>query len=183
MFVVFQSDDEDNEAYRIALLKKVAKVAKIQENYHLACKKYTQAGDKMKAMQMLLKSGDKEKIMFFAQHSRQPDIYVMAANFLQVHVGSSHPHAVRPGGEHQGPRELGRVTIVLQRSGSGLSLFWRGATDGGSAIAARRVCRLVTRWFGFSGGPRLSCLSTNDGEMCFWSVRVGRLSLCSRVLL
>jgi len=78
-----KSDDEDNEAYRIALLKKVAKVAKIQENYHLACKKYTQAGDKMKAMQMLLKSGDKEKIMFFAQHSRQPDIYVMAANFLQ----------------------------------------------------------------------------------------------------
>uniref|UniRef100_A0A7S1IHP5 Guanine nucleotide-binding protein subunit beta-like protein n=1 Tax=Eutreptiella gymnastica TaxID=73025 RepID=A0A7S1IHP5_9EUGL len=78
-----KTDNEDDEAYRIALLKKVAKVAKIQESYHLACKKYTQAGDKMKAMQMLLKSGDKEKIMFFAQHSRQPDIYVMAANFLQ----------------------------------------------------------------------------------------------------
>lgn len=78
-----KTDDEDEEAYRIALLKKVAKVAKIQESYHLACKKYTQAGDKMKAMQMLLKSGDRERIVFFAQHSRQPDIYVMAANFLQ----------------------------------------------------------------------------------------------------
>eukprot|EP00667_Euglena_gracilis_P000441 EG_transcript_441 len=78
-----KTEDEDAEAYRIALLKKVAKVAKIQESYHLACKKYTQAGDKLKAMQMLLKSGDKERIIFFAQHSRQPDIYVMAANFLQ----------------------------------------------------------------------------------------------------
>lgn len=61
-----KTDNDDDEAYRIALLRKVAKVAKIQESYHLARKKYTRAGDTMKAMQMLLKSGDKEKIMFFA---------------------------------------------------------------------------------------------------------------------
>lgn len=35
-------------------------------------------------MQVLLKSGDVEKITFFAGVSRQKEIYVMAANFLQT---------------------------------------------------------------------------------------------------
>eukprot|EP01012_Entosiphon_sulcatum_P045924 TRINITY_DN6146_c0_g1_i1.p1 TRINITY_DN6146_c0_g1~~TRINITY_DN6146_c0_g1_i1.p1 ORF type:complete len:1449 (+),score=295.84 TRINITY_DN6146_c0_g1_i1:53-4399(+) len=78
-----KSEDEEAEAYRISLLKKIAKVAKAQECWHLACKKYTQAGDKLKAMKVLLRSGDKEKIIFFASHSRQKEIYVLAANFLQ----------------------------------------------------------------------------------------------------
>ena len=34
-------------------------------------------------MKALLKSGDTEKIVFFAGVSRQKDIYVMAANYLQ----------------------------------------------------------------------------------------------------
>lgn len=36
------------------------------------------------AMKALLKSGDTEKIVFFAGVSRQRDIYVMAANYLQT---------------------------------------------------------------------------------------------------
>lgn len=47
----------------------VAKILKRQGNYHLACKKYTQAGDKVKAMKCLLKSGDTDKIVFFASES------------------------------------------------------------------------------------------------------------------
>ena len=35
------------------------------------------------AMKSLLKSGDTEKIIFFAGVSRQKEIYVMAANYLQ----------------------------------------------------------------------------------------------------
>lgn len=34
-------------------------------------------------MKALLKSGDTEKIIFFANVSRQREIYVMAANYLQ----------------------------------------------------------------------------------------------------
>ena len=34
-------------------------------------------------MKVLLKSGDTEKIVFFAGVSRQKEIYVMAANYLQ----------------------------------------------------------------------------------------------------
>ena len=37
----------------------------------------------MKAMKCLLKSGDTEKICFFASVSRNRDIYILAANYLQ----------------------------------------------------------------------------------------------------
>ena len=37
----------------------------------------------LQAMKALLKSGDTEKIVFFAGVSRQKEIYVMAANYLQ----------------------------------------------------------------------------------------------------
>ncbi len=43
-----------------------------------------QAGDKLRAMKSLLRSGDTEKIIFFAGVSRQRDIYILAANYLQV---------------------------------------------------------------------------------------------------
>ena len=78
-----KTDNDDEEQYRISLLKKIAKVAKEQESWHLACKKYTQAGERVKAMKMLLRTGDTEKIIFFANHSRNTEIYVLAANYLQ----------------------------------------------------------------------------------------------------
>jgi len=74
----------ETEELRNALLAKVGKVLKRQGNFHLACKKYTQAGDKVKAMKCLLKSGDTEKIVFFAGVSRSRDIYILAANHLQT---------------------------------------------------------------------------------------------------
>jgi hypothetical protein len=46
-----------------------AQAAKAQGLYHLACKKYTQAGDRLRAMRALIKSGDVEKIVFFAGES------------------------------------------------------------------------------------------------------------------
>ena len=70
-------------AARNALLCRVAKLCKKQGSYHLATKKYTQAGEKLKAMKSLLRSGDTEKIIFFAGVSRHRDIYILAANYLQ----------------------------------------------------------------------------------------------------
>lgn len=78
-----KSNSQEDEEYRISLLKKIAKVAKAQESWYLACKKYTQAGDRVKAMKCLLRSGDTEKIVFFANHSRTDEILVLAANYLQ----------------------------------------------------------------------------------------------------
>ncbi|KAG2455575.1 IF140 protein, partial [Polypterus senegalus] len=71
------------EATRRQVLEQIADSCMRQGNYHLATKKYTQAGNKLKAMRALLKSGDTEKIMFFAGVSRQKEIYIMAANYLQ----------------------------------------------------------------------------------------------------
>ncbi|KAF4520566.1 hypothetical protein B566_EDAN011119 [Ephemera danica] len=78
---VSKRDADDVENIRI--LVKMAECAQSQSNYHLAAKKFTQAGDKVRAMKALLKSGDTEKIVFFTNVSRQKDIYVMAANYLQ----------------------------------------------------------------------------------------------------
>ncbi len=43
-------------------------------------------------MKALLRSGDTEKIVFFAGVSRQKDIYMMAANYLQVGLGGPPTH-------------------------------------------------------------------------------------------
>lgn len=70
-------------ARRAEILGTLAKLCRKQGSFQLACKKYTQAGDKLKAMQSLLKSGDTEKIVFFAGTARQPNIYIIAGNYLQ----------------------------------------------------------------------------------------------------
>ncbi|XP_075422551.1 intraflagellar transport protein 140 homolog isoform X2 [Ascaphus truei] len=80
---VSKDSKELSEEARRELLERVADCCMRQGNYHLATKKYTQAGNKLKAMRSLLKSGDTEKIMFFAGVSRQKEIYIMAANYLQ----------------------------------------------------------------------------------------------------
>ena len=74
---------EGSEEVRVAALDKIAEACFLQANYHLATKKWTQAGMRHKAMKALLKSGDTDKIVFFANVSREPEIYVLAANYLQ----------------------------------------------------------------------------------------------------
>ncbi|XP_075890571.1 intraflagellar transport protein 140 homolog [Nelusetta ayraudi] len=78
------TDSKDlSEQARKELLESIADCCMRQGNYHLATKKYTQAGNKAKAMRALLKSGDTEKIIFFANVSRQKELFIMAANYLQ----------------------------------------------------------------------------------------------------
>uniref|UniRef100_A0A1A7YB87 Intraflagellar transport 140 homolog n=1 Tax=Iconisemion striatum TaxID=60296 RepID=A0A1A7YB87_9TELE len=72
-----------SEEARKELLEKIADCCMRQGNYHLATKKYTQAGNKLMAMRALLKSGDTEKIVFFANVCRQKELFIMAANYLQ----------------------------------------------------------------------------------------------------
>uniref|UniRef100_A0A182S5V1 Uncharacterized protein n=1 Tax=Anopheles maculatus TaxID=74869 RepID=A0A182S5V1_9DIPT len=72
------------EGERIALLLRLGDILQEQGDYHAATKKFTQAGDRVRAMKSLLKSGDTDKIIFFAGMSRQKDVYVMAANYLQA---------------------------------------------------------------------------------------------------
>ncbi|XP_042294729.1 intraflagellar transport protein 140 homolog [Sceloporus undulatus] len=80
---ISKDSKELSEDSRRQLLEQIADCCMRQGNYHMATKKYTQAGNKVKAMRALLKSGDTEKIVFFAGVSKQREIYIMAANYLQ----------------------------------------------------------------------------------------------------
>ncbi|CAJ0957557.1 unnamed protein product [Ranitomeya imitator] len=91
---VSKNSKELSEEARRELLERIADCCMRQGNYHLATKKYTQAGNKLKAMRSLLKSGDTEKIVFFAGVSRQKEIYIMAANYLQSLDWRQDPHIV-----------------------------------------------------------------------------------------
>ena len=71
------------EARRKELLLKLARALRKQGSLKLATKKYAQAGDRIKAMKCLLKSGETDRIVFFANVSRSPEIYILAANYLQ----------------------------------------------------------------------------------------------------
>ncbi|XP_055845818.1 intraflagellar transport protein 140 homolog [Episyrphus balteatus] len=73
-------DDES----RARILTQLGELLQEQGDYHSATKKFTQAGDKIRAMKSLLKSGDTDKIVFFANMSRQREVYIMAANYLQA---------------------------------------------------------------------------------------------------
>lgn len=75
--------DEMTEEHRNEVLVQIGELLQEQGDYHSATKKFTQAGDKIRAMKSLLKSGDTDKIVFFAGMSRQKEIYIMAANYLQ----------------------------------------------------------------------------------------------------
>lgn len=76
-------DDINDNEQRINILIQLGDILQEQGDYHTATKKFTQAGNKIRAMKSLLKSGDTEKICFFASMSRHKDVYIMAANYLQ----------------------------------------------------------------------------------------------------
>lgn len=91
-------DDMPNVQERKQVLETVAELCLQQGAYSAAAKKFTQAGDKLsvcwynlynaqfpfQAMRALLKSGDIQKIRFFANTARNKEIYILAANFLQT---------------------------------------------------------------------------------------------------
>ncbi|XP_060521943.1 intraflagellar transport protein 140 homolog [Cylas formicarius] len=84
-----------DEELRLDVLRTLAETLTSQGDYRLATKKFTQAGDKISAMKALLKSGDTEKVVFFAGVSRQREIYVMAANYLQTLDWQNRPDVLR----------------------------------------------------------------------------------------
>ena len=74
---------------------RVAAILQRNGNFTLACKLYTQARQKVKAMQCLLHSGETKKIMAFAQTARNKEVYVLAANFLQNADWHNDPEMMR----------------------------------------------------------------------------------------
>lgn len=78
-----RTKDSVKESIRQGMLLRVAKQVQKNGNFPLACKMFTQAKQKVKAMQSLLHSGDQTKIINYAQTAKNPEVYVLAGNFLQ----------------------------------------------------------------------------------------------------
>jgi len=75
--------EDFDKSERMNILLRLAQCCKEQSSYHLACKKYTQAGDKQRAMMCLIKSADTEKIIYYAAMTKKREIFILAANYLQ----------------------------------------------------------------------------------------------------
>lgn len=69
---------------RKEILGDLGRALKKQGSFALASNKYTQAGDRVRAMKCLLRGGDTKAIIQFASITRNAEIYKMAANYLQT---------------------------------------------------------------------------------------------------
>ena len=76
--------DERGRREREAMLVRLAELCRDQGAHHLACKKYTQAGDSVAAIKCLIRSGDVDKIVYYASMSKKPDVFLLAAHHLQT---------------------------------------------------------------------------------------------------
>lgn len=68
---------------RKEILSNLGRALKKQGSFLLASKKYTQAGDRIRAIKCLLRNGDTKAVIQFASISRNEEIYKLAANYLQ----------------------------------------------------------------------------------------------------
>jgi intraflagellar transport protein 140 len=68
---------------RREILMDLAKALKKQGSFQLASKKYTLAGDRIRAIKCLVRSGDTNAVISYASKARNPEIYTLAANYLQ----------------------------------------------------------------------------------------------------
>jgi intraflagellar transport protein 140 len=72
-----------DSSQRKEILADLGRALKKQGSFILASKKYTQAGDRIRAMKCLLRGGDTKAVIQFASISRNAEIYKLAANYLQ----------------------------------------------------------------------------------------------------
>ena len=80
---------------RNEVLGALARACKKQGSFTLACKKFTQAGDRERAMKCLLKAGDTKALCYYATVSRNRNIYILAANYLQALDWQSDPDLMK----------------------------------------------------------------------------------------
>eukprot|EP01029_Cantina_marsupialis_P023024 TRINITY_DN5683_c0_g1_i1.p1 TRINITY_DN5683_c0_g1~~TRINITY_DN5683_c0_g1_i1.p1 ORF type:complete len:1397 (+),score=419.46 TRINITY_DN5683_c0_g1_i1:393-4193(+) len=80
-----RTKDPEELRERHDLLCKIAAVCRDQGNYLLAVKNYSQADERLEAMRCLIKSGDTQRIIFFAKKAgnKCKEIFILAANYLQ----------------------------------------------------------------------------------------------------
>ena len=81
------SDDpqkaREEEEDRIEVIRLLAKVLKKQGAYDLASTKYTESGDRLKALKCLMQGAHTTKVIKYAQACKNREMYVLSSNYLQ----------------------------------------------------------------------------------------------------
>ncbi|KAL0237242.1 hypothetical protein PCE1_000639 [Barthelona sp. PCE] len=87
--------DNSHQEQRSALLSSIALLCQRQGAFDKAAAYYTQAGDTMKALESLMRTGNIKKIMRFAKVSRDRKVYIKVASFLQLQDWQSDPSILK----------------------------------------------------------------------------------------
>lgn len=90
-----ENESASDQQKRANLIKTTAKNAKMQGNFALASTLYMQIGEKVKAAKCLVRQGDTETIIKFAENARSPDIYILTANYLQNSDWHNNPNLMK----------------------------------------------------------------------------------------
>ena len=76
-------------------MRTIAKNAKRQGNFGLASSLYMQIGEKLKAAKCLIRKGDTETVIKFADNARSQEIYILTANYLQTSDWHNNPNLMK----------------------------------------------------------------------------------------
>jgi len=90
-----ENETNADQQKRSSLLRTIAKNAKRQGNFGLASTLYMQIGEKLKAAKCLIRQGDTETIVKFADNARSPEIYILTANYLQTSDWHNNPNLMK----------------------------------------------------------------------------------------
>ena len=76
-------EKEKDNKIKQELTSRLAKLLMTQGDFEMAHDIYVKMGNLKKAMKCYIKMGDKNKVIEFAQICRNPELFILAANFLQ----------------------------------------------------------------------------------------------------
>ena len=89
------AQDPAGKQKRNATLMRVAKLVENQTDYKLAAKIYTMANEEILGIKCLRKTGEIKAVISFAQTARDPQVYIMAGNFLQSQQWHNDPEVMK----------------------------------------------------------------------------------------
>ena len=81
--ILVDLDKEKDNKTKQQLTSRLAKLLMMQGEFELAHDIYVKINNLKKAMKCCIKMGNKDKVIEFAHMCRMPELYIMAANFLQ----------------------------------------------------------------------------------------------------
>ena len=81
--IMEEIENEKDNKTKSELNKRLAKLLMMQGDFEAAHQMHVKLGNLKKAMKCLIKMGNKDRVIEFAQTCRISELYIMGANFLQ----------------------------------------------------------------------------------------------------